>query len=140
VCRIATSVGNRPYIVARTFWYFDRCVYVHGAQQGRFLEHITGNPQVCLEVDRMGCLLPAATASGFSLEYAGVIVFGQARQIHGPEEKQRALQGLLDKYFPDRQPRTDYCPMTDSEVAATSVVGIDVEAWSGKQHLVPASA
>ena len=140
VCRIATSINDQPYIVARTFWYNNRCIYVHGALQGRLLEHISVNPQVCVEVDWTGRWLSATTAAGFGVEYASAIVFGQARIVSDREDKQHALQGLLDKYFPDKRPSVDYRPIMDVELVNTTVVAIDVEAWSGKEHMAQPSA
>jgi len=73
----------------------------------------------------------------FSNEFASVVVFGQARLVEDEDEKRRALQALLDKYFPDLQPGRDYRPMTEAELNATAVYAIEIEAWSGKQKVAP---
>jgi hypothetical protein len=69
----------------------------------------------------------------FSNEYASVVVFGRARLAEDPGEKRRALQGLLDKYFPQLQPGQDYRPITEREMEVTSVYAIEIDGWSGKQ-------
>jgi hypothetical protein len=84
----------------------------------------------------MGRLLPADTALEFSNEYASVCAFGTARVVDDGEEKRRALQGLLDKYFADLHPGRDYRPMTQGEVDRTAVFAIQIDAWSGKRKSV----
>ncbi len=88
-------------------------------------------------VAELGRLLPAKTALNFSNEYASVCLFGQARIVGTDEEKRHGLQGQLAKYFPDLHPGADYRPITDEEMAQTSVYAVEIEGWSGKQKPVP---
>jgi nitroimidazol reductase NimA-like FMN-containing flavoprotein (pyridoxamine 5'-phosphate oxidase superfamily) len=84
----------------------------------------------------MGRLLPADTAMNFSNEYQSVVVFGCARLLEDPREAERALQLLLDRYFPHLHPGQDYRPITESELNATAVFCLDIEEWSGKRKTV----
>ncbi len=140
ICRIATSVNDQPFISANTFWYDGERIFFHTATQGRTLTNIGQNPRVCLEVDWVGRWLPASTALEFSVEYTGVVVFGRAHLLEDDAEKKRALQGLLDKYFPDVKPGTDYRPITPRELEVTAVFAVDIEAWSGKRKVAPAES
>ena len=133
ICRIATSVDDQPFISANTFWYDGERIFFHTATEGRTLSNVQHNPRVCLEVDWRGRWLPAKTALEFSVEYTGVVVFGRARLLDDDAEKERALQGLLDKYFPDVKPGVDYRPITPKELEITAVFAVDIEAWSGKR-------
>jgi nitroimidazol reductase NimA-like FMN-containing flavoprotein (pyridoxamine 5'-phosphate oxidase superfamily) len=135
VCRIATSVNDQPFINAKTFWYDGERIFFHSALEGRTPTNIRQNPRVCLEMDWRGRWLPAKTAMGFSVEYTGVIVFGRARLLEDDVEKERALQGLLDKYFPDLKPGVDYRPITPQERDKTAVFVIEIEAWSAKRKV-----
>jgi nitroimidazol reductase NimA-like FMN-containing flavoprotein (pyridoxamine 5'-phosphate oxidase superfamily) len=137
ICRIATSVDDQPFISANTFWYDDERIFFHTATEGRTLTNIQQNPRVCLEVDWRGRWLPAKTALAFSVEYTGVVVFGRAHRLADAVEKERALQGLLDKYFPDLKPGADYRPITPAELDQTAVFAIDIDAWSAKRKAVP---
>ncbi len=134
VCRIATAVADQPFISPRVFWYDGERIFFHMATQGRTVTNLAHNPRVCLEVDWWGPWLPADRAAGFSLAYTSVVVFGRANPVTDPQQKRRVLQGLLDKYFPDRQPGTDYRPITETEMAQTAVYAIQVDSWSGKRH------
>jgi nitroimidazol reductase NimA-like FMN-containing flavoprotein (pyridoxamine 5'-phosphate oxidase superfamily) len=133
ICRIATSLNDQPFISANTFWYDGEHIFFHTATEGRTLANIGQNPRVCLEVDWVGRWLPAKTALEFSVEYTGVVVFGRARLLEDDAEKERALQGLLDKYFPDLKPGADYRPITPKELKVTAVFAIDIDAWSAKR-------
>ncbi|MEW6567317.1 MAG: pyridoxamine 5'-phosphate oxidase family protein [Chloroflexota bacterium] len=135
----ATSVNDQPFLHPSLFW-FDapaRRLYFHTALEGRTRDNVLHNPRVCFSVAEIGRLLPADTAKEFSNEYASVIVFGRARLVLDDEEKRHGLQGLLDKYFPELRPGRDYRPITDPELAQTSVFAIEIEGWSGKQKVTP---
>ena len=133
ICRIATSLNDQPFISANTFWYDGERIFFHTATEGRTLSNVQHNPRVCLEVDWRGRWLPAKTALAFSVEYTGVVVFGRARLLEDAAERERALQGLLDKYFPDLKPGVDYRPITAEELEVTAVFAVDIETWSGKR-------
>jgi nitroimidazol reductase NimA-like FMN-containing flavoprotein (pyridoxamine 5'-phosphate oxidase superfamily) len=59
--------------------------------------------------------------------------------LEDPAAKERALQGLLDKYFPDLKPGVDYRPITPEELDETAVFAVDIEAWSGKRKVAPST-
>ena len=86
----------------------------------------------------MGRRLPASTALDFTVEHAGAVVFGRACIVDDPVEAARALQLLLDKYFPRLRPGAHYRPVTAEELARTAVYRIEIEAWSGKKKEVAA--
>jgi len=136
----ATAIEDQPFLHPSTFWYdaAARRIYFHTARQGRTRDNILRNPRVCFSVAEMGRLLPARTALEFSNEYASVIVFGRARLVEADDEKRHGLQGLLDKYFPDLRPGRDYRPITEDELAQTSVFAIEIEGWSGKHKVASA--
>jgi nitroimidazol reductase NimA-like FMN-containing flavoprotein (pyridoxamine 5'-phosphate oxidase superfamily) len=135
----ATAVDGQPFQHTSLFWYDDtsRRIYFHGALEGRMMANVQANPRVCFSVAEMGRLLPAATAMNFGNEYTSAVVFGRARVVQSEPEKQLALQGLLDKYFPTLKPGRHYRPITSAECAATAVYAIEIEAWSGKQKKGP---
>jgi len=132
---LATANGNQPFINANLFVYDEdlHCLYLHTAQVGRTRANVEQNPRVCFNVSVMGRLLPADEALEFSIEYAGVTVFGTAHIVDDPVEAEYGLQHLLDKYAPHLKPGVDYRPITAEELARTSVYRVDIDAWSGKR-------
>jgi nitroimidazol reductase NimA-like FMN-containing flavoprotein (pyridoxamine 5'-phosphate oxidase superfamily) len=99
----------------------------------RARSNIEENPKVCFTASSIGRLLPAKVALEFSVEYASVVVFGQASLVHSREEAERALQLLLDKYFPQLVSGQDYRAITEEEIDRTAVFKISIEEWSGKK-------
>jgi nitroimidazol reductase NimA-like FMN-containing flavoprotein (pyridoxamine 5'-phosphate oxidase superfamily) len=136
----ATVSDGQPFINTNLYVYDEsaHAIYIHTARTGRTRTNIEGDGKVCFSVNEMGRLLPADEALEFSVEYASVVVFGQAAIVEGREEARHGLQLLLDKYAPHLRPGEDYRPITDDEIKRTAVIRINIKAWSGKQKQVEA--
>jgi nitroimidazol reductase NimA-like FMN-containing flavoprotein (pyridoxamine 5'-phosphate oxidase superfamily) len=136
---LATVRDGQPFVNMNIFVYDAEAnaLYMHTARAGRTRSNVEADERVCFCVSEMGRLLPAPTALHFSVEYAGVVVFGRARIVEDDGEAGRALQQLLDKYAPHLRPGRDYRPIQPEELAITSVYRIDVDDWSGKQKVAP---
>jgi nitroimidazol reductase NimA-like FMN-containing flavoprotein (pyridoxamine 5'-phosphate oxidase superfamily) len=90
--------------------------------------------RVCFETSNTGKLLPSNVALEFSIQYESVIVFGRIRLLDDPEAKERALYGLVAKYFPGMSPGKHYRPISAQELKRTAVFAIAVNRWSGKRN------
>jgi hypothetical protein len=136
------SVGEegQPFLNSNLFVYDDerRCIYLHTHRTGRTRDNLDAREKIAFGVAAMGRLLPAPEALEFSVEYAGVVVFGTGRVVADPLEAKAALQMLLDKYAPHLEASRDYRPTTDDELKRTAVYRVDIESWSGKQKEVEA--
>ena len=129
-----TDDGGQPFVNANLFWYDPErhAVYLHTARTGRTPGLLARERPVCFTTSEMGRLLPADEALEFSVEYAGVVVFGPGVTVADGAEARAALDGILRKYAPHLEPDRDYRGITDEEMARTAVFRIDVESWSGK--------
>lgn len=138
---LATVDDGQPFINSNLYVYDEaaHCIYTHTAKSGRTQGNIAADgARVCFTIMEMGRLLPAPTALEFSVEYAGVVVFGAARVVEDTDEATRALQRLLGKYAPHLMPGQDYRPPVPDELKRTAVFRIDITAWSGKKKEVDA--
>ena len=135
---LATSYEGQPFVNTNLFVYDEanHAIYLHTAPVGRTKANVEANGRVCFCVSEMGRLLPAEMALNFSVEFAGVTVFGTAISLTDEAEKRHGLQILLDKYCPHLRPGRDYRPITVDELRRTAVYRIDIEQWSGKQKQV----
>lgn len=138
-CAIATVSDGQPFLHTNLFVYDPdaNAIYFHTAREGRTRSNIEADGRVCFSVSEMGRLLPNLTALEFSVEYAGVTVFGRVQVVTEMEEAVRGLQLLLDKYFPHLHPGEHYRPIQADEAARTSVYRIDIESWSAKRKQAP---
>lgn len=127
---------GQPFVTPTNFWFDEaaRLIYFHSNLAGRMRDTLENAPQVCLEVSEMGQFLASNLALEFSVQYRSVMVFGRVILLSGQEEKRRALSGLLEKYFPHSRAGVEYRPITDQELARTSVYALEIESWSGKEN------
>ena len=95
--RLGTCAYNQPYVIPVCFVYHEGKIYLHCANEGKKLENISNNPQVCFEVDS-GEIVEGPEACKFSTRYESVIAFGEARVQNKPEEMFHALKLLMSKY------------------------------------------
>jgi len=135
---LATVYDGQPFINTNLFLYEEEsnAIFMHTADVGRTRANIEANPKVCFSVMDMGRLLPAPTALNFSVEYAGVSIFGSAEIIDDDTEATRILQALLDKYAPHLTAGEDYRPPVEDELRRTTVYKITIDSWSGKKKEV----
>lgn len=134
---LATVHDGQPFINTNLFVYAEaaHAIYLHTARAGRTHANITAAApaRACFSISEMGRLLPAEVALEFSVEYAGVSVFGPVALVEDAAEAERGLQLLLDKYAPHLRPGRDYRPITAGELARTAVYRLDIDSWAGKQ-------
>ena len=135
---LATVYEGQPFINQNLFVYDEPShrIYMHTARLGRTQANIARDEKVCFAINDIGRLLPADVALEFSVEYSGVVVFGQGHIITDEGEATYGLQLLLDKYFPHLKPERDYRPIDQKELARTAVYEILIDSWSGKKKEV----
>lgn len=140
---LATVHEGRPFINSNLFVYEEEAhaIYFHTARVGRTQANVDaqeGGADVCFSAFTMGRMLPAKQALEFSVEYAGVTVFGKGHIVTEEAEANRVLQLLMDKYAPHLKPGEDYEPINAQELKRTAVFKVDIETWSAKKKEVEA--
>lgn len=133
---IATRWDEQLFITPVNFWYDPEQheIYFHTSVTGRLRANCQRHPQVCFEACEVGRLLPSNVALEFSVQYESAVVFGEVRLLDKPADKERALYGLIQKYFPDMEQGVDYRPITPQELRRTAVFAIAIQSWSGKRN------
>ena len=134
---LATVHDGQPFLNSNLFVYDETrgAIYTHTAHVGRTRANVEAEApaKVCFGVFDMGRILPADEALEFSVEYAGVTVFGTATVVEDAVEAEHGLQLLLDKYAPHLRPGRDYRGITADELKRTAVYRIDIAEWAGKR-------
>lgn len=135
---LATTYEGQPFVNTNIFVYDEEShsIITHTARVGRTRANVEVHDKVCFSIMEMGRLLPAAEALEFSVEYAGVTLFGTMSVVDDVQEAKRLLQLLMDKYAPHLKPGDDYRPPVDEELPRTSVFRIKINDWSGKKKEV----
>jgi len=119
------STDGAPYGVPLSYCVIGDAVCFHCAPGGHKLENIAADSRVSFCVVGRTEVLPEK----FSTRYESVIVTGRVMEFSG-DEKQRALEGLVEKYSPGFREGGARYIATDGP--RTRVFGITIDAISGK--------
>ena len=87
------SAQGRPYGVPVNYCVLDDGIYFHCALEGAKLDNIEHVPEVSFCVVGATEVLP----SKFGTKYESCVIEGRASEVFD-DQKQRALEGLVDKY------------------------------------------
>ncbi|MHC4580450.1 MAG: pyridoxamine 5'-phosphate oxidase family protein [Planctomycetota bacterium] len=98
VCRLGLSENGRAYIVPLCFGYKDNNLYFHSAREGRKLDMIKKNNNVCFEIDIDHEFVTSKEACGYNMKYQSVIGFGKATFIEDIESKRKAFDVIMQNY------------------------------------------
>ena len=127
VCRLALADGGLPYIVPLCFGYKNKILYFHSAKEGRKIEILRRNRQVCFEFDIDARVRSGKSACNWTMAYTSVIGFGTASFIEDPEEKQKALDIIMRQYA-----EGDF-KYLDEALAKMLVIKVDISRMTGKK-------
>ena len=127
VCRLALCENNQPYVVPLCFGYKDNTLYFHCAEQGKKLDILRKNNNVCFEVDIDHELTKADQPCNWGMKYKSVIGFGKAVFIENIESKRKALDIIMQQYSknPFEYP--------DKAITNTTVIKVEIETITAKQ-------
>jgi len=95
VCRMGLCDEGKPYVVPMNYGYRDGSVFLHSATEGRKIDILRRNPNVCLEFEKDVELVAAEAACSFSMKYRSVIASGKAVFLEGTEEKSFGLNAIM---------------------------------------------
>ena len=98
VCRLGMVDGDRPYVIPVNFGYRDKTIYVHTGPEGRKLEILTGNPNVCVEFDIGHELVKGAVSCKWTMHGESVVAEGIAEMVKTAAEKRQALKIIMAHY------------------------------------------
>lgn len=114
-----------PVGIPLNYAWLDNALYFHCAREGEKLDGIRNNKSVSFTVVGQTEVLP----DQFSTKFESVILHGEAVLLEG-QEKQMALESLIEKYSPDFHPQG--MKYIASALDDTEAVKIEVLKISGK--------
>ncbi len=131
VCRIALADNNIPYIVTMNFGYtggVEKKLWFHCAREGRKIDMIRKNNQVCFEMDTGHNLTAGDVACDFSMKYSSIVGWGKIFIITGDEEKREGFNAIM-KHYTDKAGFT-YLPDVFEK---TCVLRLDITTMTAKK-------
>ncbi len=128
VCHLAMVDDGKPYMVSMNYGFRENAIYLHAALEGRKIDILRKNPDVCFQVYTGNRLTTGPEACGdWTMKYRSVTGFGRATLIEDYKEKIPAMQILMDQYT--TKGPFEFSP---ERVAKTMVIRIDIEEMTGK--------
>lgn len=128
--RLGLCDGDKPYVVPLNFGFTlvdgNFTFYFHSALEGRKLDLIAGNPNVCVEFDCGHRLVEGKEACDYGFIYQSVIAEGKAELLSDSAEKIIGLKSLMKQ-----QTGRDF-EFGEKEAAIVAVGKITVTALSAK--------
>ena len=127
VCRIGLSENNVPYIVPLVFGYKNDCLYFHSAPEGKKIDIIKQNNNVCFELDVDCELVKSEDPCNWDMKYYSVIGFGKAFFVDDLEGKRKALNIIMEHYSSNSH---EY-PV--NEINKVTIIKVKIDSMTGKK-------
>jgi uncharacterized protein len=126
---------GRPAVIPTLHARLGDDVLIHGSAASRMLRALAGGIDVCLTATLIDGLVLARSAFHHSVNYRSVVLYGQARLLTEPDEKEAALEAFTDRLVPGRW--ADVRWPTRKELKATTVLMLPIEEGSAKVRSGP---
>ncbi len=101
VCHLSmVDENNMPYVLPFNFGYANGEIYLHSAQQGKKIDILKNNPNVCVAFsgDYELKYRDEDVACSYSWRYRSVLAFGKVEFITDMDEKRTALDVIMANY------------------------------------------
>jgi nitroimidazol reductase NimA-like FMN-containing flavoprotein (pyridoxamine 5'-phosphate oxidase superfamily) len=112
------------------FGFKDNCLYLHSAVEGRKIDILKENNNICFEVDIENEIIESEIACNWGMKYYSVIGSGKAYFIEDTEEKEKVLDIIMQKYSANDAKSFEYSP---SALANTTVINVKLTEITGKK-------
>ncbi len=122
------SLDGIPYAVAVSHVLHENSIYFHCALEGRKLDNIKENPQVCLSFVSKAVVEQQA----YTVRYESAVVHGLARMIEDDHEKLLALQLICERYCPNLI--ADHVEYIRPRLKYTGICCVEIQEIAGKAN------
>ena len=126
VCRLAMADGGKPYVVPLNFGYDYPWLYFHSATQGRKIDILRRNPDVCFEFDHLEKLNKHKVPCEWGASYTSVIGDGIAEMVEEKENKKMAMDCIMAQYS------TRCFEFPQENLKRTAVIRVKITGMTGK--------
>ncbi len=126
---LATNVEGKPYVVPLNYAYADGKILFHCAPEGRKLDAIRANPNVCFAVGRqMGEVRRHFGSAVCHPDNDSVLCFGRARILEDYAERAAALNAFNRAF----EPKAEDLP--EKAARMCGVVEITISEMTGRRE------
>ena len=127
VCRLGMVDQDKPYMVPMSFGLDWPYIYFHSALEGRKINVIQQNPNVCFEFDELININKNKEACQWGMDFKSVIGEGNAVLVDDVQEKNHAM-GVIMAQYSNRQ-----FHFSGENMEKTGVIKVSITRMTGKK-------
>jgi nitroimidazol reductase NimA-like FMN-containing flavoprotein (pyridoxamine 5'-phosphate oxidase superfamily) len=127
ICRVALLDGEKPYIIPMNYGYKDGSFYFHTAPEGKKLDLIKKNNNVCIEVTDSIELVTSDKACKYGTKYRSVICTGTVYPVIEIAQKIESLKIIMKQHTGNSE-----WEIPESSVSNVTILKVDIETITGK--------
>ena len=129
LCHVACALDGQACVIPMIYARLGSELLLHGSTGNRVLRALCDGAEATVSVMHCDGLIVARSAFHHSVNYRSVVVYGQARELFGPE-KDKALTAFVEVVAPGR---VDDCRApNEEELRRTLVLAIPLDEASAK--------
>ena len=126
LCHLSMVDDGKPYVVPMNFGYTDGPLYFHSAPEGRKIDILRKNPDVCFSIIARNILVKGEKACSWTAKYTSVIGTGRASIVDDRAGKEEGLSILMKQYSDE-----DY-DFSGENLDGIVIIKVEVEEMTGK--------
>ena len=130
LCHIGATINGQAVVQPSLHWRIGDELMVHGSVKNGLFQSILRGEKACITVSLLDGLVFARSAFHHSVNYRSVMLYGKARLVEDPGEKQTVLDELLERFSDGRSGEAR--PPNPTEMKATAVFAFPIEEVSAK--------
>lgn len=127
---VAYMIDGQPFCTPKVHWRQRTTLFWHGSSVNRLLRANGGSAPVCLTVSLLDGLVMTRSAFHHTANYRCAMCFGTAHAITDEAEKLAALEAMIERLYPGRNPGLR--PPSKQELKGTGLVRMEIEDASAK--------
>jgi hypothetical protein len=127
ICHLSMVDEGKPYVVPLNFGYENNTLYFHSAPEGRKIDVLKKNPDVCFSIVARHELVVSERACSWTAEFSSVTGTGKAEILTDREEVEKGLTILMQQYSDE-----DY-DFSGEDLSEVIVIKVDIQEMTGKE-------
>ncbi len=135
LCHVGLVQDGQPFVIPTLYVRVEEQLYLHGSPHSRLMQQAGSGQPLCITVTHIDGLVLARSAFHHSINYRSVVILGEGRIVVSREEKEAALNALVEHIVPGRT--AEVRAPSARELHATQLLAIPVEEASAKVRRGP---
>jgi uncharacterized protein len=135
ICHVGFAVDGHPFVIPTIHARVGDTLYLHGSPASRMLKTLADGVDVCVTATLVDGIVFARSWFHHSLNYRSAMVFGRARRVDDPAEKEAAFAAVVEHIAAGRT--ADARPPSEKEMRTTEVLALAIDEASAKVRTGP---